>query len=132
MTTQIKVNEKVLSSLEQKLVSAPDGRRLSLWQLMVAMQEALQQARENGKTVEQMHADLTAAGVKANKGTFKKYCSELLSARSPHELLLKPANADTTKSAGSAALKPAPSFRPTQGGLRNLRSPSKPSGFTPK
>jgi len=66
MNSQIKVDQKVLSSFEQRLGTAPAHRVISLWQLMLSMRETMQRARESGKTIEQMYADLTACGVQAN------------------------------------------------------------------
>ncbi len=132
---QIKVDQKVLLSLEQKLGTTPVQRAISLWQLMLSMREAMQKAREAGKTVEQMHADLTACGVQANWGTFKKYASDLLSDTPPAHRAAKASKrlASPKKQAlGSTTNQSQPIDQASPVGLRNLRSSTKSSGFTPK
>ncbi len=135
MNSQIKVDQKVLSSFEQRLGTAPAHRVISLWQLMLSMRETMQRARESGKTVEQMYADLTACGVQANWGTFKKYASDLLSDTPPANRAVKaskPLRSPEKKALGSTSNQSVPTDQSSSVGLRNLRSSTKSSGFAPK
>ena len=135
MNSQIKVDQKVLSSFEQKLATAPAQRVISLWQLMLSMRETMQKAREAGKTVEQMYADLTACGVHANWGTFKKYASDLLSDTPPASRAAKaskPLRSPVKQALGSTSNQSKPTDQASPVGLRNLRSSTKSSGFAPK
>ena len=135
MNSQIKVDQKVLSSFEQKLGTAPAHRVISLWQLMLSMRETMQKARESGKTVEQMYADLTACGVQANWGTFKKYASDLLSDTPPANRAVKagkPLRSPEKQALGSTSNQSKPINQASPLGLRNLRSSTKSSDFAPK
>jgi hypothetical protein len=127
MTPKIEVNEKVLANLKEKLTSAPADKGMSLWQLMVGLKPALEQARQNGKTVEEMHEDLLASGIDANWGTFKKYASELLS-DSTATGKAKVVAQVTVKHVAAAAeknLRDMPLTNSQSHGLRNMRFANK-------
>lgn len=127
MKSQIDVTEKVLHSLAERLISAPSDKGMSLWKLMVELKPALVQARQNGKTVEEMHEDLLASGLSANWGTFKKYASELLS----ESTATGKAQADAQVAVGNVAaaaeknLREMPLTNSQSQGLRNMRFANK-------
>jgi hypothetical protein len=56
----------------------PTEKEQTQWELILSLQDAIEAARDAGKTVEQMHRDLTACGVDIRFGTFRKYVSDLL------------------------------------------------------
>jgi hypothetical protein len=51
------------------------------------MHESLKAARAQGKTLEQMHADVVRCGLDIKLGTFRKYASDLLSDDSKPKVL---------------------------------------------
>lgn len=122
MKPQIDVNENVLSNLSERLMSAPSEKGMSLWQLMLSLQPALETARKNGKTVEQMHADLVASGIEANWGTFKKYASDLLSDSTPAKRTSQESKSVAKKAASAhSKLTNTPLSDSQTQGLRNMR-----------
>ncbi len=77
MTTNHSKGKPDLVAVRSALLK-PTEKEQTQWQLVLSLQDAIEAARDAGKTVEQMHSDLTACGVNIRFGTFRKYVSDLL------------------------------------------------------
>ena len=62
-------------------------------------------AREQGKTLEEMHADVIRCGIEIKLGTFRKYASDLLTDDEPKTLEPKTASAKNSHEAPTSSLR---------------------------
>jgi hypothetical protein len=118
MRNNISIDEQVLADLQTALTSQRTPTEISAWDLVKAMKPALAKAREQGKTLEEMHADVLSCGIEIKLGTFRKYASDLLTD-------------DASKACGpKSALPKLP--QPTEpSSLRSMRGSNKsPSGMS--
>lgn len=97
----------------------PKEKEQTQWEMVQSLQDAITAARDAGKTVEQMHADITACGLNIRYGTFRKYVSDLLyeppSKRGQTIKEPKRAQAGTAPQSGSTG-HPERSLRNIRGG----------------
>lgn len=77
MTAKSTGNHLDLDAARSALLK-PKVKEQTQWEMVLSLQDAIEAARDAGKTVEQMHADLTASGFNIRFGTFRKYVSDLL------------------------------------------------------
>lgn len=105
MKHNITVDEHVLAELRTALTSQRTPTEITAWDLVKAMKPALQTARAQGKTLEEMHADLRSCGIEIKLGTFRKYASDLLSDDTPLAAPLAPAAPKQSESTGLSSLR---------------------------
>lgn len=79
MSNHFSLTEEQLANLRKELSGPPPRSSMSAWSMVRAMHDSLKAAREQGKTLEEMHADVVRCGVDIKLGTFRKYASDLLS-----------------------------------------------------
>lgn len=79
MSNNFSLSEEQLANLRKELSGPPPRSSMSTWAIVRSMHDSLKAAREQGKTLEQMHADVVRCGVDIKLGTFRKYVSDLLS-----------------------------------------------------
>lgn len=128
MNSSLKVDNKAIAAIRNELTKELVKTSMSVRELVEQMHEALLAARAQGKTLEQMHQDISRHGVSINLSTFRKYASELLA---EDERLAKAIK--TKKRAAERVVSKQP-VEPLKargsGGLRSLRSQTKgPSLF---
>ena len=129
MNSSLKVDNKAIAAMRNELTKELVKTSMSVRELVEQMHEALLAARAQGKTLEQMHQDISRHGVSINLSTFRKYASELLA---EDERLAKAIK--TKKRAAERVASKQPPVEPLNargsGGLRSLRSQTKgPSLF---
>jgi hypothetical protein len=113
MRHNISIDDQVLADLQTALTSQRTPTEISAWDLVKAMKPALAKAREQGKTLEEMHADVLSCGIEIKLGTFRKYASDLLTDDEP-------------KSYGSKAALPKQPQPTEPSSLRSMRGGPKP------
>ena len=79
MSNNFSLSEEQLANLRKELSGPPPRSSMSAWSMVRSMHDLLKAAREQGKTLEEMHADVVRCGVDIKLGTFRKYASDLLS-----------------------------------------------------
>lgn len=128
MNSNLQVDNKAIAAMRNELTKEMVKTTMNVRELVEQMHEALAAARAQGKTLEQMHQDITKHGVSINLGTFQKYASELLA---EDERLAKAIKTKKRAAERVASKQPVePSKAHASGGLRSLRSQSKtPSLF---
>lgn len=87
MSNNLSLSDQQLANLRKELAGPPPRTSMSTWAMVRAMQESLKAARAQGKTLEQMHADVVRCGIDIKLGTFRKYASDLLSDDSKPKVL---------------------------------------------
>lgn len=110
MSNNFSLSEEQLANLRKELSGPPPRSSMSTWAIVRSMHDSLKAAREQGKTLEQMHADVVRCGVDIKLGTFRKYVSDLLSDDSKPKF--KAAPPSVTKQPESPSLR---SLRTTKG-----------------
>ena len=110
MSNNFSLSEEQLAKLRKELSGPPPRSSMSAWSMVRSMHDSLKAAREQGKTLEQMHADVVRCGVDIKLGTFRKYVSDLLSDDSKPKF--KAAPPTVTKQPESPSLR---SLRTTKG-----------------
>lgn len=129
MNNSLKVDNKAIAAMRNELTKELVKTSMSVRELVEQMHEALAAARAQGKTLEQMHQDISRHGVNINLSTFRKYASELLAEDE------RQANAFEAKNRAAVRVnskQPVESVKPQASGvgLRSLRSQNKaPSLF---
>lgn len=117
MRRNISIDEQVLADLQNALTSQRIPTEITAWDLVKAMKPALKTARKQGKTIEEMHADVIRCGVEIKLGTFRKYASDLLTDEEPKQNVKK-----TLMSMQSEAAAPS--------SLRSMRGNKTPGGMS--
>lgn len=110
MSNNFSLSEEQLANLRKELSGPPPRSSMSTWAIVRSMHDSLKAAREQGKTLEQMHADVLRCGIDIKLGTFRKYVSDLLSDDSKPKF--KSAQPTITKQSDSPSLR---SLRTTKG-----------------
>ncbi len=128
MNSSLKVDNKVIAAMRNELTKELVKTSMSVRELVEQMHEALLAARAQGKTLEQMHQDISRHGVSINLSTFRRYASELLA---EDERLAKTIKTKKRAAERVVSKQPVePLMARGSGGLRSLRSQTKgPSLF---
>jgi hypothetical protein len=79
MSNNWSITEEQMAKLRKELSGPPPRLSMSTWSIVRSMEDSLKTAREQGKTLEEMHSDIVRCGIDIKLGTFRKYASELLS-----------------------------------------------------
>jgi hypothetical protein len=128
MNSSLKVDNKAIAAMRNELTKELVKTSMSVRELVEQMHEALLAARAQGKTLEQMHQDISRHGVSINLSTFRKYASELLA---EDERLAKAIKTKKRAAERVVSKQPVEPLKAREsGGLRSLRSQTKgPSLF---
>lgn len=79
MSNKFSLTDQQIAKVLEELSGPPPRSSMSTWEIVRSMHESLKAARAQGKTLEQMHADVVRCGLDIKLGTFRKYASDLLS-----------------------------------------------------
>ena len=128
MNSNLQVDNKAMAAIRNELTKEPVRTTMNVRELVEQMHEALAAARAQGKTLEEMHQDISRHGVSINLGTFRKYASELLAEDERQAKAVKAKKRAAERVGSKQPVKPLKAQ--ATGGLRSLRSQSKtPSLF---
>lgn len=105
MRHNISIDEQVMTDLRSALTSQRTPTEITAWDLVKAMKPALKTAREQGKTLEEMHADVIRCGIEIKLGTFRKYASDLLTDDEPKSPEQKTTSAKKSHEAPPSSLR---------------------------
>ncbi len=105
MRHNISIDDQVLADLQTALTSQRTPTEISAWDLVKAMKPALQTARAQGKTLEEMHQDVVRCGIEIKLGTFRKYASDLLTDDAPKSYSPKAALPNQSQPAAPSSLR---------------------------
>jgi len=125
MNSNLKVDTRAIAAMRSELTKDLVKTSMTAKDLVEHMHDALIAARAKGKTLDQMHQDITKHGVSINLATFRKYASSLLAEReeTPPHATAKTALAQTKGQPQLPAKAEGPS------GLRSLRSSKQSPGL---
>ena len=131
MNSNLQVDNRAMAAMRNELTKEPVRTTMNVRELVEQMHEALAAARAQGKTLEQMHQDISRHGVSINLGTFRKYASELLAEdeRQAKAVKAKKRAADRAAERVGSKQPVEPLKAQATGGLRSLRSQNKAPGL---
>lgn len=127
MNSNLQVDNKAMAAMRNELTKEPVRTTMNVRELVEQMHEALAAARAQGKTLEEMHQDISRHGVSINLGTFRKYASELLAEDERQAKAVKAKKRAADRVGSKQPVEPLKAQ--ATGGLRSLRSQNKAPGL---